>query len=104
MSGSRNSGWLKSRFSPLMKAVGVSAAESTSMAKAAMTEVMPKLRRGLCELIEHPDKYRQYEPANGWGTLEGAKKCIASWIHELEDDGWDGPTWLWPIEALWWRW
>ena len=41
MSGSRNSGWLRSLFSPLMKAAGLSASLSTSMAKAAMTDVMP---------------------------------------------------------------
>lgn len=69
-----------------------------------MTEVLPKLRRGLRELEEHPGKYRQYEPENGWGTLGGAIDCFRSWIHELTEDNWYGPTYLWPIETLWWRW
>lgn len=69
-----------------------------------ITEVLPKLRRGLSELETHPEKYRQYEPENGWGTLGGAIDCLRSWIHELTEDSWDGPTYLWPIEALWWRW
>lgn len=69
-----------------------------------MPEVMPRLERGLKELTEHPEKYKKYEPKNGWGTLDGAIKCIRSWIRELTEDDWDGPTYLWPIETLWWRW
>lgn len=70
-----------------------------------MEEVVPKLERGLRELQEHPGKYRQYEPENGWGTLSGAIKCIKSWLNELDgEDNWDAVTNEWPIEALWWRW
>lgn len=70
-----------------------------------MAEVVPKLEHGLRELREHPEKYRQYEPENGWGTLPGAIKCIESWLHELDgEDNWDAVTNDWPIEALWWRW
>lgn len=70
-----------------------------------MAEVVPKLRRGLQELREHPERYRQYEPKNGWGTLPGAIKCIESWLDELDgEDNWDAVTNDWPIEALWWRW
>lgn len=70
-----------------------------------MTEVLPKLRYGLEQLVEHPEKYRQYEPANGWGTLNGAIRCIESWIDELtNDDNWDSVCHYWPLDALWWRW
>ena len=69
-----------------------------------MVEVVPKLKRGLQELREHPESYRQYEPENGWGTLPGAIKCIESWLYELGKDNWDAVTNYWPIEALWWRW
>lgn len=68
-----------------------------------MAEVIPRLERGLRELQEHPERYRQYEPENGWGTLPGAIKCIRSWLDELLVDDW-GVTSMWPIEALWWRW
>jgi hypothetical protein len=67
-----------------------------------MAEVLPKLKRGLAELREHPDQYRKYNPPNGWGDLEGARGCLADWIGELEDP-W-GITHTWPIEHLWWRW
>lgn len=70
-----------------------------------MEEVVPKLERGLRELREHPERYRQYEPENGWGTLPGAIKCIESWLYELDgNNNWDAVTNKWPIEALWWRW
>jgi hypothetical protein len=70
-----------------------------------MTDVIPKLERGLKELQEHPERFRKYEPKNGWGTLSGAIKCIKSWLNELDgEDNWDAITNEWPIEALWWRW
>ena len=70
-----------------------------------MEEVVPKLWRGLWELQRNPGMYRQYEPKNGWGTLNGALKCIRSWLYELDSkDNWDAVTNHWPIEALWWRW
>lgn len=70
-----------------------------------MTEVLPKLRHGLEQLVEHPEKYRQYEPENGWGTLNGAIRCISSWIDELtNEDDWDCVCHYWPLDALWWRW
>lgn len=70
-----------------------------------MLDVLPKLRRGLAQLIEHPEKYRQYEPENGWGTLNGAIKCIESWIDELtNEDNWDSVCHYWPLDALLWKW
>ena len=70
-----------------------------------MAEVLPKLRHGLAQLVKHPEKYRQYEPENGWGTLNGAIKCIESWIDELtNEDNWDSVCHYWPLDALWWRW
>ena len=79
-----------------------------------VAEVLPKLRRGLRELTEHPEEYRQYEPENGWGTLGGAIECLTEWVGELtpyeelpEGDRWrylDSPLYMWPVEALWWRW
>ena len=70
-----------------------------------MSEVLPRLWRGLWELEGSPERYRQYEPENGWGTLPGAVRCIRSWLHELDgEDNWDALTKEWPVEALWWRW
>ena len=70
-----------------------------------MLDVLPKLRHGLAQLIEHPELYRQYEPENGWGTLSGAVRCLTNWIDELtNDDKWNCVQHDWPLDALWWRW
>lgn len=34
-------------------------------------DVIPHIKRGFMELIKNPEKYRQYESPNGWGTVEG---------------------------------
>lgn len=70
-----------------------------------MAGVLPKLRHGLARLTEHPELYRQYEPENGWGTLDGAVRCLTNWIDELTDeDNWDCVQHTWPLDTLWWRW
>lgn len=70
-----------------------------------MLTVLPKLRHGLAQLIEHPERYRQYEPENGWGTLGGAVKCLTNWIDELtNEENWNCVQQEWPLDALWWRW
>ena len=33
-------------------------------------DVIPYIEKGLLELKTHPEKYRQYEAKNGWGTVE----------------------------------
>ena len=67
-----------------------------------MADVLPKIKRGLAELTENLEKYKRYNPPNGWGDIEGARGCLANWVTELEDP-W-GITRTWPIEHLWWRW
>ena len=52
-------------------------------------DVIPKIADGLVELMKHPEKYKQYEPTNGWGTIEGCKRffsnIIYSWATFCED-------------------
>ena len=31
---------------------------------------LPIIKKIIDELTHHPEKYRQYEPANGWGDIE----------------------------------
>ena len=74
-----------------------------------MPEVLEKIKLGLSRIEKDPLSYRKYEPENGWGTVEGAIKCMRSWIGELtqpEDGTYDYDNVLchWPIEALYWRW
>ena len=60
-------------------------------------DVMPKIYNGLAELINYPQKYKQYEAENGWGTISGCINfftqltndwnafCEDSWTKDLQD-------------------
>lgn len=60
-------------------------------------DIIPHIVDGLAELIKYPEKYKQYEAANGWGTIEGCKQffmqilddwesfCEDSWTRDLAD-------------------
>ena len=61
--------------------------------------VLKKIDHGIMELSGHPERYEQYNPSNGWGslesaleTLESARKCIFECAEEY------------PIEFLYFRW
>jgi hypothetical protein len=41
-------------------------------------DVIPRISHGLCELISYPEKYKQYEAENGWGTIYTCKKFFSS--------------------------
>lgn len=36
-------------------------------------DIMPKIKHGLDELIDNPEKYEPYESPNGWGTVSGTR-------------------------------
>lgn len=38
------------------------------------TDIIPCIVKGFHELCTHPEKYREYEAENGWGTVEGTKR------------------------------
>ena len=60
-------------------------------------DVIPYIAKGYTELNNHPEKYKQYEAPNGWGTISGCKKfflqimndwdafCSDSWTGDLAD-------------------
>ena len=78
--------------------------------------IVHKIERGIRELAEHPERYERYNPPNGWGSLKGALECLRNWRAEVVAD--DDPvlgdgkehfefelvTYMWPIDALWFRW
>lgn len=72
-----------------------------------VSEVRPKIQRGIAELTDNPDKYKHLEPDNGWGTvdsalrtLESLEECIADNIGESSWGKWQEL----PPEHLWVRW
>lgn len=54
-------------------------------------DVIPYIVSGLNELMKHPEKYKQYEAKNGWGTVEGCKRFFTTIISDWNDfceDSW----------------
>ena len=35
---------------------------------------------GLVELVSYPDKYKEYNPENGWGTYEGLVNFVMEYL------------------------
>lgn len=62
-------------------------------------DVLPKIERGITELMTKPKRYDKYNPSNGWGSREGAIKVLESLrtciLEEAESI---------PIEHLWMCW
>lgn len=54
-------------------------------------DVIENICRGREELKRHPEKYRQYEAPNGWGTVKGTIRFFESiynaWIRLLAYEG-----------------
>ena len=52
-------------------------------------DVIPKIRKGLYELLENPQKFKPYESPNGYGTVEGTinffEQVLREW-YELQTD------------------
>ena len=46
-------------------------------------DIIPAIRKGYWELTTYPEKYKQYESPNGWGTIEWTREffmeIIESW-------------------------
>ena len=45
-------------------------------------DVIPKIIHGYTELTTYPEKYKQYESSNGWGTIEGCKDFFLQIIND----------------------
>jgi hypothetical protein len=48
-------------------------------------DLIPMLERGKHELYMFPEKFKQYESPNGWGTIEGVKHLYRNLIKEWEE-------------------
>ena len=44
-------------------------------------ELIEPLREGLHKLKSNPNKYKQFNPANGWGSYEGLVKFIDNYLN-----------------------
>lgn len=43
-----------------------------------VADIFENIQRGITELERQPEKYVQYEPANKWGTVNGALESLKS--------------------------
>lgn len=73
-----------------------------------ITEVLPKINRGITELTRHQSRYLQYEPENGWGTIGSARHCLQSIIDYFKPDSWGGFYGSWnsdiPLSCIYMCW
>ena len=63
------------------------------------SDVIGKIEHGIQELRTRPSAYKDLEPSNGWGTLDGEIRVLESmrsYIYECAEDI--------PIEHLWIAW
>lgn len=63
------------------------------------SEIIGNVERGIKELKTNSQKYKQYNPPNGWGNIEAALEALVSLkdcIYETAEDI--------PIECLYMRW
>lgn len=73
-----------------------------------LSEVMPLIKHGIDELSRNPEKYKKYEPENGWGTIASAISALKSIVDWVSEDKWDGLAGGWnadlPLDCIWIAW
>ena len=55
-----------------------------------VSQIIPFIMDGICELIMNREKYKRYEANNGWGTVSGAidffKRILNAWDELVSED------------------
>ncbi len=49
-------------------------------------DLIPSLERGLQELKSDPNKFKKYNPKNGWGNYEGLVKFTENYLQACKED------------------
>lgn len=44
-------------------------------------ELVPLLTDGLRKLLDEPDKFKQFNPSNGWGNYEGLVQFVTNYLN-----------------------
>jgi hypothetical protein len=58
--------------------------DEIGVTKAA--QLIEPLRAGLAKLIAEPDRFRAFNPANGWGTYEGLVDFVQEYLSSCEEN------------------
>lgn len=45
-------------------------------------ELVAPLKEGLALLLKHPNKFREFEPENGWGSYKTLVEFVENYLHE----------------------
>lgn len=70
-----------------------------------VSDVLPLIERGIHELRFNPHAYKQYEPDNGWGTIDSALKALTSLLECIDNNSTNGYSWnTIPIDHLYVAW
>jgi len=48
-------------------------------------QLTPLLTKGLAKLLANPDKYRAFNPENGWGSYEGLVAFVENYLRACAD-------------------
>lgn len=48
-------------------------------------DVIPKIEAGLRKLEQSPDKFKEYEASNGWGTVKGTAQFFRNILNDWND-------------------
>ena len=73
-----------------------------------MTEVLPKVERGVHELSFNTKAYKDLEPDNGWGSISTALEALQSILDYFKDRNLSGLAGSWnadvPIDCIYMSW
>jgi hypothetical protein len=48
-------------------------------------DIITVLEKGLAELKKNPDKYKQYEPTNKWGTYDTLVRAVSEYLAKCKE-------------------
>lgn len=69
-----------------------------------LTDIIPKVERGIHELQFNKKAYKKLEPDNGWGGIESSLTCLQSIVKWVTEDN----LWSWnadiPMDCIYMCW
>lgn len=70
-----------------------------------VSDVFPRIECGIRELRNNPQKYKKYEPRNGWGNTESALNALLSLRDCIKENAEGIVTWqAIPLECMYVAW
>lgn len=49
-------------------------------------QLIPLLEAGLDNLVSNPDKFRQFNPSNGWGNYDNLVEFVSAYLQACKDN------------------